>query len=122
MKTELVVLGKRVSVASRSRRRWLVALVYAAFAALIVAWASFNAAARAWCGIFGVVVLLMFLAIVGDRDEPADERENGRRQHAYFVAYGQLAWMFILCPFANYFRGPNPITPLAGPFLREMLM
>jgi hypothetical protein len=34
MKTAFVFLGIRINIASRARRRWLVALIYAAFAAL----------------------------------------------------------------------------------------
>jgi hypothetical protein len=38
MKTNFVLLGARVSFASRQSRRWLVALVYAGFAATEIAW------------------------------------------------------------------------------------
>lgn len=122
MKTELVVLGKHVSVASQSRRRWLVAVIYAAFAAIIVAWSMANAKTGALCLIFGVAFVLLFIGIGGSSSDPADERENRRREHAYFLAYGRLGGMLVLALFASYFKGPNPITPLAGPVLRATLM
>lgn len=122
MKSDLVVLGKHINVASRSRRRWIVATIYAAFAAIIVAWATANAQTGAVCLFLGVAFVLLFIGIAGSRSDPGDERENRRREHAYFVAYGKLGGMFVLALFASYFRGPNPITPLAGPMLRAMLM
>jgi hypothetical protein len=42
MKTEFVLFGKRINMASRSRRRWLVVLVYAGFAALMAAFWSLD--------------------------------------------------------------------------------
>jgi hypothetical protein len=122
MKTELVVLGKHLSVASQRSRRWLVASIYAGFAAVIVGWTFFNEWTGALRVFFGVAFALMFLAIAGDRHDPADERENRRREHAYFVAYGKLTGTLILALFASYFTGPNPITPLVGPVLRGVLM
>lgn len=122
MKTQLVVLGKHLSVASRSRRRWFVALIYAAFAAIIVAWSTTNPKKGALCLFVGVVFVGMFIGIAGSRNDPADERENRRREHAYFVAYGKLGGALIVALFANFFRGPNPITPLVGPVLRGVLM
>jgi hypothetical protein len=122
MKTELVVLGKHLSVASQRSRRWLVAMTYAAFAAIIVAWTMANPVTGAWCLFFGVAFVLLFIGIAGDAHDPADERENRRREHAYFVAYSKPLAMLILALFANYFRGPNPITPLVAPVVRGVLM
>jgi hypothetical protein len=122
MKTELVVLGKHLSVASQRSRRWLVAMIYAAFAAIIVAWSMAKAVTGAWCISFGLAFVLLFMAIAGDRNDPADEREKRRREHANFLAYRPLGDTLILALIAGYFRGPNPITPLAGPVLRAVLM
>ena len=41
MKTELVLFGTRIHLASQSRRRWLVILVYAGLAALTLAWTGY---------------------------------------------------------------------------------
>jgi hypothetical protein len=37
MKTELEFLGKQINIASRTRRRWLVALLYGGFGGLVIA-------------------------------------------------------------------------------------
>ena len=49
MRTDFILLGTRINIASRSRRRWLVALVYAAFAVLVIAWCAFNVQST-WTG------------------------------------------------------------------------
>ena len=123
MKTEFAVLGKHISVASRSRRRWLVALTYSGLVALIVAWLFANAKMDTWWrlifGVFCVAFILTFLLIAGSSDDPADEREKLRREYAYFVAYRLLGGMILLLLLAFFasFRGPNSIAPWVGPVL-----
>jgi hypothetical protein len=94
MKTELEFLGKQINIASRTRRRWLVALRYGGFGGLVIA----------WCSVYGqsFAGFLIFLAIaaaarfLGGRTyegglippaESGDERERHRRDRAYYVAY-----------------------------------
>jgi hypothetical protein len=90
MKTDFVFWGMRINVASQARRRWLLALIYAGFAALIFA---------SLCGYANLLLLLGFVFVarfLGGRNYkggliPAfmsgDEREQHRRDHAYFLAY-----------------------------------
>jgi hypothetical protein len=124
MKTELVVLGRHIKVASRNRRRWLVALMYVAFAAFIVVWAGFSryGVLTAGCMVLVVALAVVFSSIAGSRYDPADERDIRRREHAHYVAYWQLSKFLILALFSGYFRGPNPITPLMAPALRAVLV
>lgn len=124
MKTELAVLGRHISVASRSRRRWVVALTYVGFAAFIVAFVWFSGYGTLTAGfmVFAVACGLVFSSIAGSRYDPVDERDSRRRDHAHFVAYWQLSKFLLLALFANYFRGPNPITPLVAPALRTFLV
>lgn len=124
MKTELAVLGRRISVASRNRRRWVVALTYAGFAASIVTfvWFSDHGILASASMVVAVTFALVFSSITGSNFDPADERESRRREHAHFVAYWQPSKFLILALFANYLRGPNPITPMVAPALREVFM
>jgi hypothetical protein len=94
MKTEIVVLGRHVSMASRSRRRRLVAMIYAGFAVLVVGWSSVYGESPA--GWLIVVAFLVVARLLGGRTyqhgllppfESGDERERLRRNHAYYVAY-----------------------------------
>lgn len=124
MKSDLDVLGKHISVASRSRRRWIVALTYGGFAAWIIAfvWFSDHGVLASASMAVAVLFALVFSSIAGSHYDPADERQSRRREHAHYVAYWQPSKFLILALFASYLRGPNPITPLAGPVLRAMLM
>ena len=88
MNTQVTMLGKRINMATRVRRRWLVAATYAAFAFFIVAafWFS-RSLFYAWCLIAVVAASLMVSHLVGRRDEAADERESYRWDHATARAY-----------------------------------
>jgi hypothetical protein len=119
MKTELVLLGKRINVASQGRRRYLVVLIYAGFVTLMILWFS---------GYATLTTLLVILALgslvtsLGGRNyEGGDERELHRREHAHYVAYRYLGNVLVLALFAAYFRGPNPFTPALNPALRMFL-
>jgi hypothetical protein len=100
MKTEIQLLGQQIDIASRTRRRWLVVLIYAGFAALIAAWfalySSPTAAMRSITGLaifFAIQFMGRFLGGRTYRDgivppaESGDEREQHRRDHAYYLAY-----------------------------------
>jgi hypothetical protein len=100
MKTEIQLLGNRISIATRTRRRWLVGAIYAGFVALITAWfalyGSPTAAVRSGTGIAIFVVFQFLGRFLGGRTfrgglvppaESGDERERRRRDHAYYLAY-----------------------------------
>lgn len=94
MRTQLEFLGMRVNVATRSRRRWLVVVVYAVFAAMMIGWCAFSG-----FSVYGLVAFLVVAVIaryLGGRTyraglvpafESGDEREKDRRDHAFYVAY-----------------------------------
>ena len=94
MKTEFVFLGKHINVASRARRRWLVVLLYAGFGGMAIAWCTVYGQTFA-----GFLIFLAFAAaarFLGGRTyegglippaESGDEREQNRRDRAYYVAY-----------------------------------
>jgi hypothetical protein len=103
MKTDFVLLGMRINIASRVRRRWLVALIYAGFGALVIAWCAFSGQFTvSWIIIFAFLFLSKLLGGRSYRDglvppfESGDERERLRRDHAYYVAYKW--WDFTLLP------------------------
>jgi len=118
MKTEFVVLGKHINVASRARRRWLVALLYGGFGGLVIAWCSVYGQSFA-----GFVIFLAIAAaarFLGGRTyeeglippaESGDERERHRRDRAYYVAYKW--WDLTLIP-ANGGRGAEEQCVLSG--------
>lgn len=97
MRTEFLFLGIRINIASRDRRRWLVALIYAAFAALDAAWFWLGGSSNV-----GFLLLLAFAILarfMGGRsyegglipsDEAGDERERTRRYRAHYLAYNWL--------------------------------
>ena len=136
MSTEYAVGNMRIRFESRARRRWFVALCYAVFAVSDLVWCFLNPkmnpsanpkeATGAWiiagCMILSVGLVIVFTGIAGDMRAPGDERETHRREHAYFRAYFILGNFLVAALFAGYFRGPNPITPLAPLVLREVLV
>jgi hypothetical protein len=133
MNTEYAVGNIRIRFESRARRRWFVALVYTVMAVLLLATSFLNKeeAAGAWltvgCGILFVGLFIVFTWIAGDMRTRGDEREMHRRDHAHFSAYRALGcfllgYFLIGALFAGYFRGPNPITPLAPLARRGFLM
>jgi hypothetical protein len=101
MRTDFILLGTRINIASRSRRRWLVALVYAAFALLILAWCAFDLQSTwSWILFCAFAILARFL---GGRSydngllpafEGGDERERYRRYRAGYIAYEWLDLAF----------------------------
>jgi hypothetical protein len=129
MKTEFVLFGKNLNMATRARRRWLVAVVYTCLALFVVAWFynysnSFYGYAKTlpgWCLILAALPIVAFSSIAGDMRAHGDERETHRRQHAYCIAYRFLGSVLAAALIAAYFRGPNPITPLMFPALQAIL-
>lgn len=65
MKTELVFLGRHVNMASRARRRALVAAVYAGFLALLTASWCFDQWRETGAGIFAYILLVSALLLGG---------------------------------------------------------
>ena len=122
MKTEFDLLGKRLNMATRARRRWLAAVAFGGLALLVVAWfyAKPNTLAS-WCMILVLLPVLAFTSLTGDSRTRADERDMHRRDHAHFMAYPTPGYVLVAALFASYFRGPNPIIPLMDPFLRAIL-
>lgn len=131
MKTEIQLLGKQVNIASRTRRRWLVVLIFAGFAALIIAWFALygNATAgmRSGTGIAIFVVLQCLLRFLGGRTfrdglvpeaESGDEREQRRRDHAYYTAYKWWDLAFIPIVLSLGLK-INPSYPTWQPALRD---
>jgi hypothetical protein len=103
MNTQLAILGRRINVASRSRRRQLVVLLYLVFAILLIAFFALNGSST--------ITIIVFLGgsflqkLLGGRHhdggvvppvDQGDERDMRRRDHAYFVAYWW--WDFALIP------------------------
>lgn len=101
MKTAFVFLGVRINIASRVRRRWLVALIYAAFAALDIAWFWLDGKSSIGWLLFAALVFLA--RFIGGRTyegglissyEGGDERERTRRYYANYLAYTWLDLAF----------------------------
>jgi uncharacterized membrane protein YhaH (DUF805 family) len=121
MKTNFVLLGARISFASRESRRWLVVLVYAGFAAAEIAW-FFQTRTLTPIAIFvGFLSLLVVAALAGTGYEPGDEREEHRRDHAFYKAHRPLAWVLVAVLFIFGVRGLAPVLALASPALRAFL-
>ena len=127
MKTEYAVGNIRLHFESRASRRWFVALVYAQFAMGDLAGFSVNGKTpgATWVSsgflIVAVTLMIMFTAIAGDMRARGDEREMHRRDHAHFLACRFFIYVSIAALFAGYFTGPNPLTPLLPPVVRELL-
>ena len=121
MKTNFVLLGARISFASRESRRWLVVLIYAGFAAAEIAW-FFQTRTLTPIAIFvGFLSLLVVAALAGTGYEPGDEREEHRRDHAFYKAHRPLAWVLVAVLFIFGVRGLAPVLALASPALRAFL-
>lgn len=100
MNTQLNLLGKRINMAPRAHRRWLVALIYAAFAVLVAVFSDY-ANFAAWC-LIGVTVLhLALMQLVGRRNEATDEREVSRWDHAYARAYPSIGYCLVFALFSS---------------------
>ena len=125
MNTHLGVLGKRINMAPRAHRRWLVTLFYSVAATLCLVWCSFNPKQMigAWmvcaCMILGTTFAIAFSGIAGDMHSRGDEREMHRREHAHFQAYSLFGKLLVAALIASPFvRVHDPITPLLPPALR----
>jgi hypothetical protein len=111
MKTDLVLLGAHINIASQTSRRWLVVLLYAGFAALVIAWLSpFGSSGGGTLAVLAILCLLRFL---GGRTydsgllppvDVVDERERNRRDRAHFLAYSYLDLAFIPALLATGFK------------------
>ena len=118
MNNEYAIGNCRIHFESQSRRRWFVALVYAAIAVFLLAglFLSHKSATGAWitagCGILFIALWIIFSWIAGDPGARGDEREMHRRDHAHFKAYRIFSFFLLGGVFAFSFRGPNPIAQL----------
>lgn len=128
MKTYIRFSGARISVATQSRRRTLVVLMYTVAGILAAMWTGgfiqFTpcfVALSAW-------MLVFRLIFGGDPNggltepfEKDDERETIRRDHAHYVAYRFLATVLVAALFCAWFNSPNPLTLAASPAVRFFL-
>lgn len=128
MKTQPVLLGKRLDMTNRARRRRLVAAVYSWSALFLVVWFYYFAIssygyAKLLASLFlflAMVVLIAFWAIAGDMRARGDEREMNRRDHAHLIAYRCLSPIIV----AEFFVTVHPVNPIfspASPLLRAVL-
>ena len=103
MNTHLALLGRRMNFGSRARRRRLVLALFAGFAALVIIWCFIPVRS-----VFGLLMFLGFAIgakMMGGRSyksglvppfEGGDEREQHRRDQAFYVAYKW--WDLMLMP------------------------
>ena len=103
MKTGFDFFGKRINIASRTRRRWLLVLIYAQFIGLVIAW--FSVYGRSSDSFLIILAFLLLANILGGRSYKrgvvppftgGDERERYRRYYAHYVAYKY--WDLTLIP------------------------
>ena len=116
MNTQVVFLGKRINMAPRVHRRWLVVATYAAFAAFIVAvfWFS-RSVFYTWCLIAVVVVSIMVSHLVGRPNQATDERESYRWDHATARAYPWIGNCLLLALVTTQLHGK--VSEAAHPVL-----
>lgn len=101
MNTQLAFVGRRIDMAPRIHRRWLVALIYLIFTVLIVAWSWFHSRyvgsfAAAGCMIAVVALWVLILYLAGGPSEAADEREKRRWDQVRARAYPWLGYVLLL--------------------------
>ena len=101
MNTQLAFVGRRINMAPRTHRRWLVALIYLISTVLTVAWAWFSryGASLAAAGCVAAFVGLLYLPIlhlVGEARQATDEREKRRWDQARAHAYPWLGYTLLL--------------------------
>ena len=94
MNTQLALLGMRFNFGARARRRRFVLVLFTGFAALVVIWCFVHARSA-----YGLLMFLGFAIgakMMGGRSyksglvapfEGGDEREQNRRDRAFYVAY-----------------------------------
>jgi hypothetical protein len=124
VKTDFVLIGARVSFASRTSRRWLVALIYAGFSAAEIAWflqRRIVTPVAMFVGFLCLLALTALTALAGSGYEGGDEREDHRRDHAYFLAHKPLGWVMVTALFAAGLRGIVPLLLPVSPILRVFL-
>jgi small-conductance mechanosensitive channel len=141
MNTEYAVGHIRIRFESRARRRWFVALCFAALAAVDLACCLLNpklnpsvsrmaatgaiAATSTWiicgCAILFFALWIVLTGLAGNGRARRDEREMHRREQACSRAYPILGYS-IVATFWACFGVPNPITPLFPLALREFLV
>jgi hypothetical protein len=132
MNTEYAVGKLRIRFESRTRRRWLVALVYAILAVYDLAWIPMQG--RRWlvehagwfvCGLLVLIVALMiiFTWLTDDMRTRGDERETHRREHAYAKAYRPLG-LFVLAAFLAtvLLQGANSTAPLLPQAVKALIL
>ena len=128
MKTQPVLSGKRLDMATRARRRRLVTAVYLWSALLLVVWFYYFAIsaysyAKLLASLFlflAMVVLIAFWAIAGDMRARGDEREMHRRDHAHLIAYRFFS-PIIVAVFLVTVHPVHPIFSPESPLLRAVL-
>jgi hypothetical protein len=100
MNTQLAFVGRRINMAPRTHRRWLVALIYLILTVLIVTWAWFSryagSFAAAGCLIGAIALYLLVLHLVGEAREATDEREKRRWDQVRARAYPWLGHVLML--------------------------
>jgi hypothetical protein len=115
MNAEITLFGKRISMASRARRRALVVFLYVTFAAWIVGFCCGLRYAFFVLIFLYMIALLLFSGYAGTGAEGGDEREIHRRDHAYFVAHKQMGWLLVVALFAYSVQGLNNLFPQLFP-------
>lgn len=103
MNTQLAFVGRRINMAPRAHRRWLVVVIYLIFTALIVAWAWFSrhggSLAASGCMIAGIALCLLILYLAGAPSDATDEREKRRWDQVRARAYPWLGSVLLLAGF-----------------------
>jgi hypothetical protein len=127
VKTHLDFSGRRFSVATRSRRRVLVVLMYFVAATLVLAWTGGLMQFTPCFLAFSAWMIVFRLIFGGDPNggltEPSernDEREMVRRDHAHYVAYRFMSSVLVAALFCAWFNGSNPATPAVRSFLQHL--
>lgn len=129
MKTYLKFSGTRVSVATQSRRRVLVVMMYSVAAALVVMWTG-GVMQLTPCFLALSAWFICFRLIFGgdpnggltEPSERDDERDTIRRDHAHYLAYRFLSTVLVTALFCAWFSNPNPVTPVVNPVVRSFLL
>jgi hypothetical protein len=108
MNTQLAFVGRRINMAPRTHRRWLVALIYLIFTVLIAAWAWFSrhggSLAATGCMIAGIALCLLILYLAGAPRDATDEREKRRWDQVRARAYPWLGGVLLLAGFTWQLR------------------
>ena len=122
MRADFQFLGVHVKIASRARRRWLVAGMYASFAALVVAWVEF--AGISFVGLIFVAAFSLLARFLGGRSyqggvvpwfEGGDGRGRILRYRAHYLAYSYLELLLFPVLLAVFWRkGPEGMAASAA--------